>query len=353
MKQPILNSHQKVSSKGQTRSLKISTTKWGDLIFLSCLLTLAPQSAMAQIDFNFDFSAAPHFNADSIASLESAASRVESLFSPYNATIEIKVSSVSEDNSFLAAAGSAFPSAGSVGFSNQGIIATKILTQGASDPNGAAFDGEVDVNFYHTWDYDDDIAPGSFDFQSTLMHELLHTVGFSSSISEEGNDAYGTEPDDPGIWTPFDEFVADSKVRIIGANGVLDEDDWLLASTDGTGSTPPSDGLYFAGPFALAANGGHPIPLYSPEVWESGSSGSHLDDNFFTGNQALLMNAATGTGPGIRNISPIEIAILKDIGFTAVPEPSTWATVASIGIGIWLIIRRYKDSHPMNCPDEQ
>ena len=42
-------------------------------------------------------------------------------------------------------------------------------------------------------------------------------------------------------------------------------------------------GLYFGGANAVAANSGNPVPLYTPNPWESGSSMSHLDDDTFTG----------------------------------------------------------------------
>ncbi len=305
--------------------IRISVTR---LVFF---LALISPSVEAAVSFDFDYTAAPHFDATSKASLEAASSRVESLFSAYTATINIKVSSINENSDTLAAAGSAFPSTGTIGFANRGIVGTKILTNGASDPNGSSFDGEVDVNFHHDWDFDDDIGAGSFDFQSTMIHELIHAVGFASSITEDGEDPFGTTPGDPGAWAPFDEFIADEDVRIIAANGILDDEDWFGASTDGTGSIPPADGLYFVGPIAVAANGGQPIPLYSPTTWEEGSSVSHLDDDFFLGEAAKLMNAATNTGPGIRSLSAIEIAMLKDIGFTAIPEP-WFFPFASIGL---------------------
>ena len=304
------------------------------LLLQTVLLSVTSLDGKAAVFFDFDFTAAPHFDATSMASLQTAADRVESIFSAYSATINIKVSSSNANNSTLASAGSAFPSSGTVGFANRGIVGTKILTNGVSDPNGGSFDGEVDVNFHHNWDFDDDIATGSFDFQSTMMHELVHAVGFSSSITEDGEDPFGTTPGNAGAWAPFDAFVADADVRIIGANGILDEDDWLGARSDGAGTAPPADGLYFAGPNAVAANSGHPVPLYSPETWEDGSSGSHLDDDYFTGDETLLMNAATNTGPGIRSLSSIEIAMLKDIGFTAVPEP--WHT--SLAFSLLLIL---------------
>ena len=66
-----------------------------------------------------------------------------------------------------------------------------------------------------------------------------------------------------------------------------------------------------------------------------------MDDDYFNGTIAaeLLMNSATGAGPGIRTFSAIEIGILKDIGYTAIiPVPAAiWllgsALLALFGIG--------------------
>ena len=49
---------------------------------------------------------------------------------------------------------------------------------------------------------------------------------------------------------------------------------------------------------------------------------SHLDDQTFTDNDLTaknakqLMNSATDPGPGVRTLSPIELGILKDLGYT-------------------------------------
>ncbi len=75
-------------------------------------------------------------------------------------------------------------------------------------------------------------------------------------------------------------------------------------------------GLYFAGPNAVAAYGG-PVPVYTPAEF-SNSAVAHLDDDTFTGANQQLMNAFSGTGPRLRTLSPIELGILKDIGYTVV-----------------------------------
>ena len=70
---------------------------------------------------------------------------------------------------------------------------------------------------------------------------------------------------------------------------------------------------------------GGPVPLYTPDPWEEGSSTNHLDDNVFTGPNAQLMNAKAGKGPGIRTLCDIEVGILRDLGYFAVllPEPGS------------------------------
>ena len=315
---------------------------------------MAIPAANAALSFNFDYSMAPDFNATSKASLESAAATVGGWFG-HTATIEMKVTSSNANTSTLASAGSNPSSSAPVsGFGNRGVVGTKILSNGATDSNGATADGTVDVNFFHNWDFDDNVDAGAFDFKSTMMHELLHAVGFLSNIGQTGSDAVGqdsaAQAANGGFWGPFDQFVADSSGRLIAqtANFGLDQSRWNTASIGGTGSTPPANGLYFDGANAKAANGGNAVPLYSPNPWEDGSSGSHLDDNFFTGANQKLMNAATNPGPGVRTLSAIEEGILKDLGFTlasggggaAVPEPGFALALLLAGGGAFLRRRK-------------
>lgn len=79
------------------------------------------------------------------------------------------------------------------------------------------------------------------------------------------------------------------------------------------------------------------MPLYSPTTWEDGSSGSHTDDEFYSPVN-LLMGAATGTGPGSRTLSQTELGILRDIGYTVVPEPTSGLMIL-LG-SITLVLRR-------------
>ncbi|MFK7909120.1 MAG: PEP-CTERM sorting domain-containing protein [Akkermansiaceae bacterium] len=315
------------------------------LFLLSLALATVQSNAAINFVFNYTdpsgigFNAAGSAGVDRRAALESAADIVENLFSNYTASIQMDVNGGETDDSTLASAGSNFNGPFGTGFGNQGDVQIKIL--GGADPSGGA-DGTVNWNFEdHTWNTTNTVPGGEFDFISTAAHELLHAVGFSSDIAQNGNDPGGNTPGNPGNWAPFDRYVADSTGSLInGTNFILDGARWNAASIGGTGTTPATNGLYFNGPNATAANGGNPVPLYSPNPWEDGSSGSHLDDNFFSGGNQLLMNSASAPGPGIRSLSGIELGMLRDIGYAnVVPEPSSTLLIF-VSLGGMLLRRR-------------
>ena len=310
-------------------------------VFATFCMTACGQ---AQVDFSFNYTDVnTGFNDSTLgaqrrAALENSASIVESLFKNYTATINIDVNGGVTNNSFLASAGSNYNSAfPGTGFGSRGDVMTKIL--GGVDPNTGAADGTVNWNFQDfAWEYGTDFQASEFDFVSTAIHELLHTVGFLSSVSQDGSDLWGTNVNDPSTWEPFDQFVADNAGALInGTTFINDKTRWDAASVGGTGS----NGLFFIGANAMAANGGNAVNLYSPTSgWENGSSGSHLDDEQYNGLYA--MESSTGTGLGIRTFSAIEMGILRDIGFsnlTAVPEPTGMLILGALGM-IGLMRRR-------------
>ncbi len=200
------------------------------------------------------------------------------------------------------------------------VVQNKILT--GVDSNGAAADGTIDWNFGYGWGYNA-VSSSQYDFQSTAMHELLHTYGFISVVDSAGNN---TIPN----WTTFDSFI-------VNKNGTSVFNGDTFNTTYNPNLTGGDTGLYFGGANAVAAYGG-PVPLYTPSPWESGSSMSHLDDDTFTGSMEKLMNAASDTGLGVRTLSAAEIGIMKDLGYTMVSQ-SAGAGVLFIGM---MLIRRRK-----------
>ncbi len=216
-------------------------------------------------------------------------------------------------SSTLATAGSDFTTAGP-GFLPT-VVQHKILT--GVDSNGSDADGDINWNFAQNWATGDSIAYRQYDLESVALHELTHTLGFLSYTDQPGSNTGTT-------WTVFDSFLVNADgTKVIGSNYL-----WKNAYTPNL--TGGNSGLYFSGPDAVAAYGGL-VPLYTPGSWESGSSISHLNDRTFTGSNRKLMNAQVFSGQGIRTLTPVELGILADLGYTIAPQPGS-AALAFIGV---------------------
>ena len=306
---------------------KSAFNRWQAPILLLSLATL-PFQASAAITFQFTYTdpTGVGFNdatqgAARKASLEQTATLAASYFPGYTATIQMSVNGAETTDGVLAAAGSN-PSPTCVnGFGGRGIVGTKVL--GGADANGATVDGTVTVNFEdQTWGLGDTISGADFDFKSTMLHELLHAMGFSHSVNQNGSSACSEPAGTPGSWSPYDQFLGDITGFIINQTTfALDGTRWGNVVIGGAGTA----GVVWQGPQGKSGNSGQPVPLFSPTTYSGGSSISHLDDDFFT-SQALLMEAATVRGPGTRTLSTIEVGMLKDIGFANVTATPTSAT---------------------------
>ncbi|HEX7234188.1 MAG TPA: ribonuclease E, partial [Nitrosospira sp.] len=145
------------------------------------------------------------------AAMNTAATRFSSMFGSHfsnTGTIVLKATSSNDAaSSTLASAASEFVDPGRPGFNLGEVVRTKLQT--GVDLNDDAADGSVDVNFGHSWELDYNATPSGskYDFYSTLFHEFTHTLGFISSIGENGDPVYGTW--DSGSWNRFDSFIVD------------------------------------------------------------------------------------------------------------------------------------------------
>ncbi len=292
------------------------------------MFLLAPLLCRAGLVFDFQYGTGEEYwTADRKAALSEAADMLAAYLSvPAPRTLTFSVTGINTNSGTLASAGSglyAFP-----GF-NKTIVQQKIQT--GVDLNGASADGTINWNFFHSWDTDDSVGAGSFDFKAVAMHELMHTFGFLSLVDSAGNNT-------DNYWADFDRFIVDSS----GDSPIGDTFLWNAAYD--TNLTGGNGGLYFGGANAVAAFGGL-VPLYTPNPWLSGSSVSHLDTTFFTGDDRKMMNHSISTGPGVRTLSTIELGMLADLGYslasTAVPEPGTWlmALLTGAWVGIHAIRR--------------
>jgi hypothetical protein len=286
-----------------------------------------PEGDAHRITFQFNYGSGSQFwSSAARAELAATAIYLSSYFVPeHDVTITYAVTGqYSLMGGTLASAGSDLLSEND-GFYDT-VVQHKILT--GNDSNGSAADGTISWNFGYGWGYGATVPGGSYDFQSTAMHELLHTFGFISVVDSAGNN---TVPN----WTTFDSFI-------VNKNGTSVFNGNAFNTAYNSNLTGGDTGLYFGGANAVAANNGNPVPLYTPNPWESGSSMSHLDDDYYNGSTAAraekLMNAASDTGLGVRTLSAIEIGIMKDLGYTMVSQ-STGAAVLFLGL---MLVRRRK-----------
>lgn len=255
------------------------------------------------IKFSFDYTeGAEHWTPERREALQNSADALILYFRVLNPVVLAYTvrGQDNPDSTTLASAGSSLIST-DPGFWDT-VVQHKLAT--GIDANGAAADGRITWNFGSEWGLGESVGAGEYDFQSTAMHELLHSFGFLSLTGEAGNNANE-------YWSTLDSFlVNEDGDRPINRRFEWDTDfDPILTGQAGK--------LYFGGRHASAAYGGY-VPFYSPNPWEEGSSGSHTDDATFTLDGALLMNARTGTGPGVRELSAIEVGILRDLGYIVV-----------------------------------
>ncbi len=306
-------------------------------------------AAQANIIFQFDYGSDngagfwdPTAGASRQAALSTVASEFSSMFGSHfsnSGTILLSASATNlPGGSTLAAAGSSSVGYGVAGFTVADVVKTKL--QGGSDLNGVAADGTIEVNFGKPWQLDLSmpVSNTQYDFYSTMYHELTHAIGFSSNIDQNGNPLFGTKT--AGEWGAFDRFLVDKDGnKVVNPDFSLNQGVWDAASV---GGTSPAAGMFFNGAYAVAANGGAAVGLYTPTMWDEGSSVSHLDtDNpAFTN---MMMAHASSTGLGARDYSAIEAGMMRDLGYTvtAVPEPEIYAMMfAGLGMVGWFARRR-------------
>jgi hypothetical protein len=267
------------------------------------------------IEFVFTYAeGAQYWTPERRAALEAAADDVASYFrvkKPVTLTYSVTAKD-DPDSDTLASAGSDYV----VQWPGFWPLVVQRKLQTGWDSNGKAPDGEIEWNFGYEWALGDTVGDDEYDFAATAAHEFLHSFGFLSGLQAPGDNA--AEP----VWTLYDRFVrtADGRNPFAGHRWLTRYDPNL---TGGDG------GLYFGGSHAIAAYGSL-VPLFTPNPWEEGSSMSHLDDYTFTGSDQQMMNATTGTGPGVRTIGAIELGILTDIGYHVYPPVQAMALIGVV-----------------------
>ena len=144
-----------------------------------------------------------------------------------------------------------------------------------------------------------DPAGNAIDFRSVTVHEVGHSVGFSSSYNSSRED-FGWLGSSYGGLTAWDTFLVDGDGTKAPAGGGRARN---FNATD--------DPVFWDGALANAFYG-QPVPIYAPDPYESGSSMSHVDESALSG---ALMSPSISTGQVVRRPLGVEWKMMEDMGW--------------------------------------
>ncbi|MEL6668255.1 MAG: T9SS type A sorting domain-containing protein [Bacteroidota bacterium] len=216
------------------------------------------------------------------------------------------------DNRLLASAGPTTVQRAFAGSANPFIWYPVALTEAITgqNQNGNAPDIRIIVNSTANWYFgiDGQTPFNQIDLVSVTLHELGHGIGFlatTDTISTTQAE-YGIQ----GLPIIYDSFV---------------EDDNGVAMTNETAYPNPSTNLldlitveeaFFGGPNTVLAFNGPP-PLFTPGLFDIGSSVSHLCEfEFSSGSENALMTPQISRGEAIHDPGSGTLAMLQDMGWT-------------------------------------
>ena len=280
------------------------------------------------IDFSFDYNDPDgYFTDQARQALYKSAKRLSAYFLVDHPTVlTYKVNSVNTDDATLASAVSKLINKDDPGFWPT-IVQEKLLT--GVDANGAEADGDINWNWLgdgpqpNNWGFYPTVEYDQFDATATIMHELVHSFGWESVISVSPVPRCELACTTNRNWSLYDKFVT-----TFDGNSPIDADTYLWNSAYDPYLVGYGGGMFFTGANAMAAYAGRPVPLWTPNNWMQGSSIAHLDDGVFSGSNHAMMDAVAttisssiGFGPGKIVLSPVELGVLMDLGYTVVPSP--------------------------------
>ena len=160
----------------------------------------------------------------------------------------------------------------------------------------------IQVNSGANWNSRNDglSYSGEYDLQSVFLHEMAHGLGFLSTDSYDPVFGFG-RIDQP---TPFDAYALVEDGRRLS--------DLPSPSIElGLALRSP---LVWSGPLGTAANGGVRPILFSPRVYEEGSSISHLDEDTFANSlEDAVMTPNLEAGEIFHKPGRLLLAMMEDM----------------------------------------
>jgi hypothetical protein len=168
------------------------------------------------------------------------------------------------------------------------------------DPNNPELEITITSNAPWYLGVDGKCPSSLYDLESVILHEMGHGLGFiSGSYYDEFTGA--ARIDQP---TPFDAYTQLPDGRRLA--------DMPSPSVE-TGRALTTN-LFWSGANGIAANNGIKPKLYTPSIYEGGSSVSHLDEATFSRSQYdAVMTPNLDSGEVFHSPGPLLLAMLEDM----------------------------------------
>jgi hypothetical protein len=145
---------------------------------------------------------------------------------------------------------------------------------------------------------------GTYDFESVVMHELGHGLGFLGAGQVSSGLGTVRIQNSPTAYDRFTENGAGTKLLTFPNNSTQLGDQLL------------SNNVFFDSVKVRNHNGGQTARLYAPASWQSGSSYSHLDEATYPkGDANSLMTPSLSSAEAIHSPGAISLWLLKSIGW--------------------------------------
>ncbi len=181
------------------------------------------------------------------------------------------------------------------------------------DPSNPDF--YITYNNVYAWylGTDGNTPAGYYDFVTVVMHEIAHGLNFSGTMRRTIDYCitanYGCWGYLTGLPNIYDRFIENGAGQSLLNTALYPNPSLAL------GLQLVSGNLYFNGPNANAANGGSRVKIYSPAMWVSGTSYSHLDYATFGTTVNRLMISSVFAGTSIHDPGGVGIGLLTDLGW--------------------------------------
>ena len=204
-------------------------------------------------------------------------------------------------------------------FSLVNVPAALANSHSGFDQNVFTFDLLFSLDGNETWNFDTTDPPlstiDSPTLVRTVLHELIHGLGFGSDFSINYINGNVEKPWIPSLYDTYLVVGNSSSIPLMS----LEDEDVTAALTSGPMS------VFWDGPKAREMNLGERVPLWTPTQWDQGVSLSHLHDAFWvvapnglqcggSFERPLMAPSSQESTPGI--IDPITVGIMEDLGWS-------------------------------------